>query len=347
MIFRKAGCAEDYSLLMYPCLLTNLKGNVCRQPCDPFGHHCFCCKITTKTSDHIHARDIICNMTQALGFVTSKEVVVFPWAKKPDVELIDPSGEYLTFYLDVTLPALHQEATASREEIFDNARKAKAKSYPHKDSSGRLISESVCLPFILSSMGGLCKEGHEFLKICKKKNVAATLKMMDVLVTQHSRWTAKRVRRALFGQSLVNFAADPSIGLNEQSDSSVKRVRTRERKKPSRIENSFSQSCNSVSQKSTAVESTFPESVSTAVESTFPESIRETEAGSRVPHEEMPNGTVYFSNDSNSCNVSYFQDFSAFQKQNFQSSFQQPHFPNAHFIQEQFSSTDFLDPAEK
>ena len=43
-------------------------------------------------------------------------------------------------------------------------------------------------------MGGLCKEGHEFLKI-----------MIDVLVTQHSKWTARRVRRALLGQSLVDF----------------------------------------------------------------------------------------------------------------------------------------------
>ena len=29
--------------------------------------------------------------------------------------------------------------------------------------------------------------------------------MRDVLVTQHSRWTARRIHRALFGQSLINF----------------------------------------------------------------------------------------------------------------------------------------------
>ena len=34
----------------------------------------------------------------AFGFVASKEVVVAPWFKKPDVELIDPSGEMLTVY---------------------------------------------------------------------------------------------------------------------------------------------------------------------------------------------------------------------------------------------------------
>ena len=109
----------------------------------------------------------------------------------------------MTFYLDVTLPALHQEAIACKEAVCDNARKAKAKAYPRKDSSGRLLSESACLPFILSSMGGLCKEGHEFLKICKKKDPVATLKMIDVLVTQHSKWTARRVRRALFGETIV------------------------------------------------------------------------------------------------------------------------------------------------
>jgi len=45
-------------------------------------------------------------------------IVVFPWTKKPDVELVDPSGEFLTLYLDVTLPALHQEAIASRADFF-------------------------------------------------------------------------------------------------------------------------------------------------------------------------------------------------------------------------------------
>ena len=30
--------------------------------------------------------------------------------------------------------------------------------------------------------------------------------MLDVLVTQHAKWTARRIRRALFGQSLVDFS---------------------------------------------------------------------------------------------------------------------------------------------
>ena len=45
-------------------------------------------------------------MGQAFRFITSTEVVISPWQKKPDVQLVDPSGELLTILLDVTLPAL-------------------------------------------------------------------------------------------------------------------------------------------------------------------------------------------------------------------------------------------------
>ena len=43
--------------------------------------------MTTKTADHNMCRDILSAMGSAFGFVTSKEVVVAPWFKKPDVEL--------------------------------------------------------------------------------------------------------------------------------------------------------------------------------------------------------------------------------------------------------------------
>ena len=55
-------------------------------------------------------------------------------------------------------------------------------------------------------MGGLCQEGHDFLRLCKKRNKSATLRLLDVLATQHAKWTARRIRRALFGQSLVDFS---------------------------------------------------------------------------------------------------------------------------------------------
>jgi hypothetical protein len=99
----RAGRNDDGSLRMYPCLLKNHNGRICNNLCDPFGHHCYVCKIMTKTADHNMSRDILSTMGNAFGFVTSKEVVVAPWFKKPDVELFDASGELLTIYLDVTL----------------------------------------------------------------------------------------------------------------------------------------------------------------------------------------------------------------------------------------------------
>ena len=122
-------------------------------------------------------------MGGAIGFIADKEVVVCPWEKKPDVELVDPTGELLTIYLDVTLPALHQEAIKSRTDVFKRARAVKNKSYPRKDEHGRLLTESPSLPFILTSMEGLCEEGHEFLRVCRKRNPEKTKHLIDVLVT--------------------------------------------------------------------------------------------------------------------------------------------------------------------
>ena len=242
--FIRAGRNDDDSLRMYPCLMLNHAGKTCSSFCDPFGHHCFVCKNTNRTADHNMCRDILSTMSNAFGFVTCKEVVVAPWSKKPDVEFFDASGELLTIYLDVTLPALHQEAITSREEVYNTARKVKAKAYPRKDSEGRLLNESFCLPFILTSMGGLCKEGHEFLHLCKKRNKAATLHLLDVLVTQHAKWTAKRVRRGLFGQSMVDFstASWSSIQLQESAyGNTSKQTRTQPKKTP-RLLRSFAQS---------------------------------------------------------------------------------------------------------
>ena len=43
----------------------------------------------------------------------------------------------------------------------ETARPVQAKKQTReKDASGRLLSESFCIPFILTSMGGLCDEGH-------------------------------------------------------------------------------------------------------------------------------------------------------------------------------------------
>ena len=109
-------------------------------------------------------------------------------------------------------------------------------------------------------------------------------------------------------------------------------------KKQSRLEKAFSQVESQSSQATTHTAST-------------PSTVVEVQSSQEVaPEETLPNGTVYFSNDPYSQNASYFQDFSAFQQQNFQTSFQQPfqypHFPNEHLnnehvIQEQDFSTSF------
>ena len=81
-------------------------------------------------------------MGQAFRFITTTEVVISPWQKKPDVQLVDPTGELLTILLDVTLPALFQDSADSRQDVYDGARRVKAKAYPHKDSEGRRINPS-------------------------------------------------------------------------------------------------------------------------------------------------------------------------------------------------------------
>ena len=83
------------------------------------------------------------------------------------------------------------------------------------------------MPFILTSMGGLCSEGHEFLKMCRKRNPEKAELLMDVLVTQHSRWTARRIHRALFGQSLIDFSGDSWTGLSNQPASTSSKVSNR------------------------------------------------------------------------------------------------------------------------
>ena len=90
---------ESGGLASYPCLIMNKKGLTCGLRCDPFGHGAFLCKCTSRTSDHNHARDILTSMTQAFEFISTKEVVIAPWEKKPDVEIIDPKGEFLNIYM--------------------------------------------------------------------------------------------------------------------------------------------------------------------------------------------------------------------------------------------------------
>ena len=97
------------------------------------------------------------------------------------------------------------------------------------------------------------------------------------------------MRRTLFGQSLVDFAADPWIGANSQSASKQTNAKKKTTNKQSRLEREFSQAERQSSPEMTTEKA--------PVRDVYPS------------REEMPSGTVYFSSDSSS-----FQDFSAFQK---------------------------------
>ena len=75
------------------------------------------------------------------------------------------------------------------------------------------------------------------------RNKGATLHLLDVRVTQHAKWTAKRVRRGLFGQSIVDFSTDSwsSIQLKESAKSNASQSATKQAKKTPRVLRSFAQ----------------------------------------------------------------------------------------------------------
>ena len=79
--------------------------------------------------------------------------------------------------------------------------------------------------------------------VLKKFNNGVTLHILDVLVTQHAKWTAKRVRRGLFGQSIVDFSTDSwsSIQLKESAKSNASQSVTKQAKKTPRVLRSYAQ----------------------------------------------------------------------------------------------------------
>ena len=165
--------------------------------------------------------------------------------------------------------------------------------------------------------------------------------MLDVLATQHSKWTARRIRRALFGQSLADFTANPWVGIKDQDISASQESKKKKKGKPSRLERQFSQTEQQFSQTECASQST-----SSSIEMTVCDSSQNTtlyNSTSFIANELEPNGSVYFSSDPHFQNISYFQDFSNLHEQIFHfPSFQCPHFRNEQ--QEQSFSTSFLVP---
>ena len=83
-----------------------------------------------------------------------------------------------------------------------------------------------------------------FFVFAKKRNKDATLHLLDVLVTQHAKWTANRIRRGLFGQSLVDFSTESwsSIQLKESAKGNASEQDRALPKKTPRILRSFAPS---------------------------------------------------------------------------------------------------------
>ena len=135
--------------------------------------------------------------------------------------------------LCIKKPLLHVKAST---RVLD-------RSKPRHTRAKILLAASFCVPFILTSMGGLCAEGHDFLQLCRKRNKGATTHLLDVLVTQHAKWTAKRVRRGLFGQSIVDFttASWSGIQLKESANDTASQQRKAQPKKTPRLLRSFAQ----------------------------------------------------------------------------------------------------------
>ena len=67
--------------------------------------------------------------------------------------------------------------------------------------------------------------------------------LLDVLVTQHAKWTANRIRRGLFGQALVDFSAEhwSSIQLQDSARCPTPQKEKRPPKKTPRLLRNFAQ----------------------------------------------------------------------------------------------------------
>ena len=127
----------------------------------------------------------------------SKEVPVAAWRKRPDNEIVDPTGAEATSWVDVSIRALVQESMLPLETLLQHAVRDKRRECPVKDAEGRHVVQGDFVPFVMSNMGSLDPAAHKFLRKLRKKDPKRTEHLMDVLVVQHAKWIARRLRRSL------------------------------------------------------------------------------------------------------------------------------------------------------
>ena len=201
---------EAQQVLAQPlCHIINLSNEQCRRPSDCFGHHAFLCPCTSKQTEHNVFRDVIDKGVKSMGYIAQKEVPVAQWKHRADNEIVDIAGDDTTTWLDVTVRALVQESLLPLEQLTKNATQEKRRAYPVKNAEGRHVVQGNFIPFVMSSMGSLGKDGHKFLKQLRKKNSKGTDHLMDVLVVQHAKWIAKRLNRSLghYNQPFANVSS--------------------------------------------------------------------------------------------------------------------------------------------
>ena len=142
-------------------------------------------------------RDAINHETKAMGFLSSKEVTVPAWRQRPDNELVDPTGQEATAWVDVSIRALVQEKMLPLKQLMKYTVNEKRGKYPLKTSEGHRVVSGNFVPFVMTNMGSLDKAAHQFLRKLRKKSRQRTDHLMDVLVVQHAKWIARRLQRCL------------------------------------------------------------------------------------------------------------------------------------------------------
>ena len=142
-------------------------------------------------------RDALNHETKAMSFLSSKEVTVPAWRKRPDNEIVDPTGQEATAWVDVSIRALVQEKMLPMKQLMQYAVQEKRGQYPLKTSEGHRKVSGDFVPFVMTNMGSLDKAAHQFLRKLRKKNRKRTDHLMDVLVVQHAKWIARRLQRSL------------------------------------------------------------------------------------------------------------------------------------------------------
>ena len=142
-------------------------------------------------------RDALNHAAKAMSFLSSKEVTVPAWRKRPDNELVDPTGQEATAWVDVSIRALVQEKMLPLKQIVQYAVQEKRGMFPLKNSQGHRVVSGDFVPFVMTNMGSLDKAAHQFLRKLRKKSRQRTDHLMDVLVVQHAKWIARRLQRCL------------------------------------------------------------------------------------------------------------------------------------------------------